>query len=193
MIRNRFGPRPTRHTTRAEKKRVFHRDELRVVEYMAKLGATNQQMADYFEIDVATLVSWKSKFPKFAKAFKKGGIIADLKVGQSLYKRATGYSYIEEEYSTIEIDGQKKELSEMCQVKRTKKVLPPDVKAAVTWLKVRQREIWCQTQEVTHHMSGRVSVLHARLQDIDVNQLTPESKKVLFEISQQQLLLETGT
>jgi hypothetical protein len=185
MIRTRFGVNP-KTKSKDCKKRVFSRAELRAVEHMARLGATNQQMAEYFQVGADTITSWKNQHPLFAKAAKRGGLMADLKVSESLYKRAVGYKYIEEEYSAIEIDGEKMPMDKMVQVKRIKKVLPPDVKAAMHWLKVRQREVWHPAAEVVNRHVGQVNHLHAQLQDMQIEQLSPEAKNVLFELIQSQ-------
>lgn len=191
MIRNRFGPKPYKNGTDGHR-RIFKREELNAVEHLAKLGATNTQMAEFFGVYETTIQDWKRNHPKFAKAFRKGGIVADLKVTESLFRRATGYEYIEEEYSVIEIDGIKKSIDEMVQVKRIKKVLPPDVKAGMHWLKVRQREVWSPAAEIVNHHSGRVNVLHAKLEDINVQALTPEARKMLFEVAQNQLIVSAN-
>lgn len=183
MQRMRYGdPKKKNH-----KKRTFTYEELRAVEHLARLGATNAQFAEYFEVDVIRIEAWKRNYRMFRSAVKKGGLIADVRVVNSLYKRANGYRYVEEEYSAIEIDGKEMALDQMRKVKRTIKVLPPDVKAALHWLKVRQREIWANTEQSTVLHVGSVNHLHQRLQDIPVHELTPAAQKMLFEITTKQL------
>jgi hypothetical protein len=190
MIRNRFGkPEATLKRGRLTKgkHKTFTRIELKAVEHLARLGATNKHMAEYFEVHTTTVEEWIRDNRFFRSAIKKGRIEADMKVVNSLYKRATGYSYIEEEYSVVEIDGEAQPLSKMAHVKRTVKTLPPDVKAAIHWLKVRQRDIWSPVEQSTILHSGHVNHLHQKLQDIPVHELTPESQKMLFEITTKQL------
>ena len=172
-------------------KRKFSDQDLWAIEHLAKLGATNIQIAQFFQVTVSTVEYWSKKYDDYRIAFKRGGLEADMLVVQGLYKRAVGYSYIEEEYTQIERDGEKVPLSEMCLVKRVKKTLAPDVKAAIKWLSVRQREQWTVVPESILNVKGNVNHLHRKIQDIPIGELTPESQKMIFEISQKQLSIDT--
>lgn len=174
-------------------KRIFTSEDLRNIEWLAKLGATNEQFAMFFEVtSVSTIEYWMKKYPEYRNAVKKGGLEADMKVAQSLYKRAVGYSYIEEEYTAIEVDGKKMPMDQMCLVKRTKKTLPPDVKAASKWLSVRQRTQWTVVPETILRHTGNVNHLHRKLQEIPIQELTPAAQEMLFEITQKQLTTDTN-
>ena len=41
-------------------------------EKLAKLGATDREVADFFEIDEATVYRWKHSHPDFCEALKVG-------------------------------------------------------------------------------------------------------------------------
>lgn len=97
------------------------------------LGATDEQLADFFEVDVSTISNWKNDQPKFLEALKKGKEAADAKVAESLYKRATGYSHPEVDVKMYE--------GEIIQTKLTKHY-PPDSTAIIYWLNNRQKEKW---------------------------------------------------
>ncbi len=56
------------------------------------LGATNEQMAEFFHVSKGTIGNWQKKHPEFADALKKGKMGANAKVARSLYERACGYS-----------------------------------------------------------------------------------------------------
>jgi hypothetical protein len=52
------------------------------------LGATDEQLADFFDVCVATIYNWKLEHPEFLEAIKDGKENADAKVAKSLYQTA---------------------------------------------------------------------------------------------------------
>lgn len=58
------------------------------VERFCLLGATDEQLADFLEIDISNFYVWKRKYPEFREAIKKGKDLADINVADSLYNRA---------------------------------------------------------------------------------------------------------
>jgi hypothetical protein len=56
-------------------------------------GATNQELADGFDVGHSTIDNWLRKHPEFAQAVRSGRSLADGKVAHGLYARAIGYSY----------------------------------------------------------------------------------------------------
>lgn len=105
----------------------------RQAEKLCKLGATDEELADFFEIAVSTLNLWKSTHPKFMEAIKKGKVIADAEVSEKLFKRATGYSHPDVDIKVI--------ADKIVTTKLTKHY-PPDTAAAIFWLKNRQKKKW---------------------------------------------------
>jgi hypothetical protein len=102
-------------------------------EKFCKLGATDEELADFFECDVATLNRWKIKYPTFRASIKKGKDFADAEVADLLFQRATGYSHPEIDIKVIKN-----------KIVKTKliKHYPPDTAAAIFWLKNRQKSKW---------------------------------------------------
>lgn len=100
---------------------------------LALLGLTNEQIAEFFEIDVATFYRWQDAFPEFCEAVRRGKVIADGEVAASFYKRATGYEYDSEKVFCSE--------GEIIRADTTTHV-PPDPGAALNWLKNRQPDKW---------------------------------------------------
>ena len=173
----------TKHNIKYKKpgpKRVFSKEQLKHVELISKLGATNDQLAEFFGVVPDTIQDWLSKHKDFKKARKRGGIMADLKVVQALYKRATGYDFYEKEMKVV-----------MGQLKtfKVKKHVIPDVKAIIHWLRNRQRELWTVARDlnIAHEHSGKVEHIHESLKDIPTEELSPEARDVLFEITKKQL------
>jgi len=109
---------------------------------MCRLGATDEELAEHFEVCVRTIYRWRNTHEAFAEAVIAGKEHADARVERALYSRAVG-----------------------CTVERTKVFrsagedpvhatyqhhLPPDPNAALQWLRVRQPKKWgAQVEEKT--------------------------------------------
>lgn len=107
------------------------------------LGSTDESLADFFNVSVASINVWKIKYPKFIESIREGKEIADANVAEALYNRALGYSHKHDHISNFQGD---------ITVTETTKHYPPDTGAAFIWLKNRSN--WKDKQEVEH--SGEV-------------------------------------
>lgn len=170
LQRKKTGPKPS-----------YLNHPLSKVEMLAKLGASNGQIAQFYEVDETTIDYWIKNYKDFRDARKRGGIEADLKVAHSLYQRAIGFEY-EETKAVRSASGDF--ITEV-----TKKFQIPDVKAIIHWLRIRQRDVWSVVPEMqmNHHHSGKIEHLHNALQNIPVHELSDASRDVLFEITSKQL------
>jgi DNA-binding XRE family transcriptional regulator len=99
------------------------------------LGATNEDLAKYFEVSHQTINTWFTEHPSFLDAIKKGREDADANVAKSLYQRALGYSHKAKKIFADAKSG------EVVEVEYTEQY-PPEVAAAIFWLKNRQRDKW---------------------------------------------------
>jgi hypothetical protein len=97
------------------------------------LGATDEDLAELFEVEPATIADWITGFPDFGAALKQGREIADATAAERLFQRAIGFSH--EVEKVVQSGG--KPLT----VKYTEHY-PPDTTALVFWLKNRQRARW---------------------------------------------------
>lgn len=97
------------------------------------LGATDAELADFFEVSETTINNWKNQYPEFLESIKRGKAAADSKVAESLYHRAIGYCHPEEK-----IFCQEGEIIRADTVKQ----YPPDTVAAIFWLKNRASAKW---------------------------------------------------
>ena len=102
------------------------------------MGATDERLAEFFDVCVATINNWKKEHPEFLESIKKGKHVADSEVVNSLYGRANGYEYTEVRDEVSE-QGVKKVT--------TKKQMAADTTAAIFWLKNRQPKQWRDKQE----------------------------------------------
>ncbi|GAA5786126.1 helix-turn-helix domain-containing protein [Chitiniphilus shinanonensis] len=112
-------------------------------EKLCKLGATDKELADFFEVSERALNDWKSAHPEFLQSIKSGKDLADAEVADKLFKRATGYSHPDVDIRAIE--------GEIVQTPLIKHY-PPDTAAAIFWLKNRQKEKW--RDKVDHGLGG---------------------------------------
>ncbi|HDR68006.1 MAG TPA: hypothetical protein ENN61_03025 [Bacteroidaceae bacterium] len=62
--------------------------DLKKVEVLASFGLIDTEIAMVLDISESTLAHYKKK-PEFSQSLKKGKIKADLKIVESLYKKAT--------------------------------------------------------------------------------------------------------
>lgn len=76
---------------------------------LALLGAKDEELADFFGVDVSTINRWKKKYPEFCESLKKGKDIADSNVASKLYNRAIGYDFEETAYCPQEWSGCRRE------------------------------------------------------------------------------------
>lgn len=116
---------------------------------LCKLGATDAELADFFEVDVRTIENWKTDQPGFLPALKAGKAVADIEVAEKLHSRATGYSWVEEQAIKVKV-GQNQERVEVVEVRRE---VPPDTTACIFWLKNRRRQHWRDKQD--HELTGK--------------------------------------
>lgn len=116
---------------------------------ICELGATDQEIADFFEVDVRTIYRWKHDHDEFCQALKAGKDIADERVERSLYQKAIGY---EQDEVKIFMPAQAK--APVYAPYRAK--IAPDTTAAIFWLKNRRSQDWRDKVETQH--SGEVTV-----------------------------------
>lgn len=116
---------------------------------MSNLGATEVELADFFQVSVLTIWYWKNRHPEFLKALKLGKEAPDDRVERSLYHRATGYTFDSEEIHIIE--------SEVVRVP-VRKHVPPDVTACIYWTKNRRPDQWRDRRGEDEGQVGGVTI-----------------------------------
>lgn len=114
-------------------------------EKLCALGATDRDIADFFEVDERTINRWKLAHPEFCQSVKVGKDEADERVVQSLYRKATGYSF-----DAVKIFQNAGEVIEAPYVEH----VPPSDTAAIFWLKNRRKDDWRDKHEVEHSATG---------------------------------------
>ena len=103
------------------------------------LGATDKEMADFFNVKEQTINNWKKDHPVFFESIKRGKIIADANVAERLYTRAIGYE--QETDKIFQFQGEP-------VIVPTIEHIPPDTGAAIFWLKNRKKDQWRDKQDM---------------------------------------------
>ena len=156
-------------------KRSFNKQ----VEKLCKLGATDKELADFFDVCEKTINNWKTKYPQFLQSIKKGKQIADMNVANSLYKRAVGYTGkdIKRKFKTIVVDDVSKEVE--CEREEATKHFSPDVTAQIFWLKNRQPKKWRDTKTLAGDKDNPVAI---KINNFNLDKLSDAHLDALAEI-----------
>ncbi len=114
---------------------------------LCAIGATDLELAEFFNASRWTIDRWKHSQPEFCTALKVGKEAADERVTRSLYNRALGFMHESEKV--------------FCQqglVTKVKTVehYPPDTVACIFWLKNRRPDLWREKVDIAH--SGNLTV-----------------------------------
>jgi hypothetical protein len=128
---------------RRGRKTKYRKEFAAIAKAMCKLGATDYDLAQEFEVATSTIWRWCSKYPEFCNAIKVEKAAYDDRVERSLAQRALGYSYHAEK--PFQYQG------EVMKVQYVEHV-PPDVSAAKFWLLNRRRAQWSDTSR--HELTG---------------------------------------
>jgi len=112
---------------------------------LCELGATDRELARFFQVSESTINLWKLEHPEFSESLKLGKEASDERVARSLYHRALGYSH-----DAVKIFADPKTGAE--KVVEYTEHYPPDTTAAIFWLKNRRPKEW--RDKVDHEHSG---------------------------------------
>lgn len=97
------------------------------------LGATDAEMAEFFEVRESTIHAWKKAHSEFSESIKKGKVLADAQVADKLFNRAIGY-----DAPDVDIRVVNQEIVQTPIIKH----YPPDPTSGIFWLKNRQPKRW---------------------------------------------------
>lgn len=119
------------------------------------MGATDKDLADFFEVCEATINNWKLDFPEFATQLRAGKTQADMHIASKLFNRAEGARWTEEVAHKVKTEhfddlGKKLRTEEHIETVEITKGAPPDTTAAIFWLKNRDPKRWRDKQELQH-------------------------------------------
>lgn len=134
-------------------------------EKLCLLGATDAEIAEWFEVSERTINNWKDRYSQFMQSLKKGKMGADANVAQSLYRRAMGYERIVEKVGK---DGN----GQTIKITITECV-EPDTTAIIFWLKNRHRQRWNEKLEHVHMGPDGGAMQYEDVKRADIEKMTP--------------------
>jgi len=114
------------------------------------LGATDKELADFFNVAESTINEWKIEYVEFSESIKRGKQIADANVASKLYHRAIGYEHEDTQFATYQ--------GEITDKETYIKHYAPDPTAAIFWLKNRQPAKWRDKQEIDQTIKADVKI-----------------------------------
>ena len=136
------GGRPT--TYRPENAEIAHQ--------ACMLGATNDTLAERFEVCPRTIDNWIATIPEFSDAVRQGREVADEAVVSALFARATG---MEQKMTKVFCHrGQPVTATYTAQ-------LPPDVRACIFWLRNRRPEQWRENRPLVEEVEDDDALVRA--------------------------------
>lgn len=143
------------------------KEQAQVITHLCMLGATEAELAAYFEVSTKAFNSWVTQFRGVAQAVRQGREIADAKVTASLFKSAIGY-----EHEDVHISNYMGQITETKIIRR----YPPNAQSCMFWLKNRRPDLWKEKVDLEH--SGRVETKET----IDLSTLTQEQRDLLRSV-----------
>ena len=137
-------------------------------EKLCKLGATDLDIAQFFEVHTATIYRWKLEYPEFSEALKRGKEQADELVEDRLFKRATGYSH--DATKIFQYEGAPITVAYI-------EHHAPDTTACIFWLKNRRPDRWrdVKAQEISGPSGGPVQLEEVKRTIVDPRDSDGES------------------
>jgi hypothetical protein len=168
----------TEHTEHTERGRpTLYKPEYTELAYnYCLLGATDEKLANFFNVDVRTIDNWKLSHDDFFQALKQGKEIANMEIAKALFHRAKGYvcketkaALHEGQFVTLDLE----------------KHYPPDTGAIKVWLYNRDPENWKDKIEVNSSVK-----LDKELLDMIENQFLVKMQEA--HARQRAVLLERG-
>lgn len=127
-----------------------------LVRKLGEKGFTDEEIADFIGVSVRTIYRWKVEHEEFCQALKLGKDVPDDRIERSLYHRANGFEWYEEQPFKLKevkwVDGNKVE-SERVEIVKVLKRVPPDPTSAIFWLKNRRKDEW--RDKTDHALTGK--------------------------------------
>ena len=116
---------------------------------LCALGATDADLANFFDVEPRTIFRWKLEHKDFSAAIKLAKGIADERVERSLFARANGYEHPEMHISNFQ---------GVITETPIRKYYPPDTTACIFWLKNRKQLDWRDRHELTGKDGGALTI-----------------------------------
>ena len=113
------------------------------VRKLCQLGATEIELADFFDVTAETITRWRATHKEFSEAMRIGSEAANDRVERSLYQRDCGY----ERDALLIFNGK----NGVIRVPHRERVLG-DVTAQMKWLRNRMPRKWGDKVDISHEV-----------------------------------------
>lgn len=120
------------------------------VQALCEDGATDEEIAQSFGVSTRTIYRWKLQHKDFCQAIAVGKEIANTRVERTLYQKAVGYTYVEQQAIKVKT-GKDTEEVKVIDVER---YAQPEIQAVQFWLKNRKPQVWRDVQQIEHGRPG---------------------------------------
>ncbi|TAV00341.1 terminase [Rhizobium ruizarguesonis] len=124
------------------------------VERLCRTGAIDTDIAEFFNVAVSTVYEWKTAYPEFSEAIKRGKAKVDREVADKLIDRAMGAKFVVQKEVKLKsvsyLNGKKDSEEERVEVVDLHMEAPPDTQALIFFLKNRRPDLYRERQEVEH-------------------------------------------
>lgn len=140
------------------------KSKLEEITEWAKMGLTDKDIAHNLGIGVSTYYKYQDLHIELVDALKKGKVVSDEVVENSLYKRANGFEYTEvtkERRMKGKTAEQMEEPDEfeMVIIKEVTKMVVPDPTSMIFWLKNRKPHQWRDRRETAIEVETSVNLM----------------------------------
>lgn len=136
------APKPDKNTVKPKSKvgrpSLYRPEYAEQARKLCLLGATDKQLADFFNVTEQTINGWKIDFPEFFESLRAGKMKADAEVASKLYDRAIGAEWVEQQAFKVK----KGKDNEEVVIVDVRKAAPPDTPAIALWLHNRKSDLW---------------------------------------------------
>ena len=132
---------------------------------LATAGATDQEMADEFGVNVKTLYAWRAANPNFHAACKLGKEMPNARVEGVTFTMTQGFRYTEQQAIKVKTG----EHTEEVEIVEVEKFMPPDRTMLVMWLK--NRNGWRDTYDSRMKVEGNIEHNHTHTIEADPRRL----------------------
>ena len=125
------------------------------------LGATDKDIADFFDVSESTINNWKLEYPEFLESIKNGKKIADMHLAEKLKNKAEGaiiktQQAFKKKRVYYDDNGKRCEEEEI-EIIDLEQEQPPDTTALIFWLKNRNPEFWRDKQVIEQDSNITIS------------------------------------
>lgn len=184
---------PIKRTSRKKSgtKSKCTKEVIEQVEGLCKLGLTNAQLAEYFNVTPNAIANWAKNNRAFRTAMNRGRTEGDIPVVKSLYQLALGFEkkavklfknrVVEKFYDDDGKVVQEISRDEIIEHEYME-YYPPNVKAAIKILNARHRNQWAEQHNVQHqhmHFHSEIDSEQVLSQISDKNEISDEELKLI--------------